>query len=645
MPALPIQKFLEDNDLYYWSLSKRTIRGDPFTIIPPLKHIYRDPQQEVYIEKAAQVFISEYFVNLALFLADTKYAGRGNVLYIFPATPQISDFSMARIEPVITSSRYLLKRRNKVKDIEGGVTVKNVALKRIGDGYIYLRGSNRRTQIISVDADGVILDEMDEMDDGTLPAAKARTGSSTSPLYRGGSTPKYPRRGIDAVINQSDNKKWLVKCSRCNEEHDLAKVQSLIFPLPTRNKDTLLSVDPGEPELGTHFHIGSDYYVCCPNCKHVLNVWNGRWVASRTVDVSFGGYHVPKLLSNRLAFDLLAKRCEDEREGRLSEKGIQEFHNSDLGLPRAPQGAQLVLGDFIRCAEQVPSFFAFNIGSHESLYSFQSPLSATYMGVDVSPKRLHIAIIGFATHNEELRAIAPPDNIEIRPILLYASTIFTDITKLGFPELDPLLYRFNVNRTVIDTRPEAMHAREFCRRNAGKAFAAEYVPWKNKGNIIYKFDLDKRLVQMGRTETLDFTFSMVLKQQILLPVNIQSVGGNINSAGIGEFVANFMNLTKITDMEKSEAIYDDGGNPDHYAHSLNYALTAAKLSELNDEGHQYTPTSLKSTLDSVILGEYDQNVFSGLGFTSFRRDNGGRRASKSGNRRSTLISPGAKGYR
>lgn len=636
-----IRRFLEDNDLYYWSLSKRTMRGRPFTIVPPLKPLYRDPTQEIYIEKAAQVFISEYLINLSLFLAATKWAERGNVLYIFPATPQISDFSMARIEPVIIASKYLTTLRNKVKDVEGGTTVKNVALKRIGDGYIYLRGSNRRTQLISVDADGVIYDELDEMEDGTVPAGKARTGSSLSPIYRGASTPKYPRRGIDAFINKSDNKKWLVKCQRCNTEVDLAKVHDLIFRIP--EKASLLVVDPSD--IGTYSHIGDRYYVGCPSCQQALNVWNGRWVASRTENVDFGGYHIPKLISDRLDFNQLAKRVEDDREGRLSEKATQEFYNSDLGLPRAPQGSQLALGDFIRCTEGVPEDFVFNILQHESFYNFKSPLSATYMGVDVSPKTLHIIIIGFPSHNPELRSIINnADNSP--PILLYAGTHRVDPQGKGFPELDSYLHRWNVSRCVIDVRPETMNAREFCRRNSGRSFAAEYVSWKNKANFIYKYNLDERRVSLGRTETLDVVFSYILKSQLILPTNVQYIGGNINASGNGEFISNFMNLTKITDMEKEEAVYDDGGNADHFAHATNYAFTAARISELSgEETFRHVPKQVSDSIDAIRTGEYRENLFANLGFGSIRRGQGGISNSQtSGFRRPTPTKARTGGY-
>lgn len=639
------RRLLEDTDLYYWSLSKRLIRGQPFTIIPPLKALYRDPQQEVYIEKAAQVFISEYLINLTLFAADTGWGSRGNVLYIFPATPQISDFSMARIEPVILESKYLLQRRNYVKEVLGGVTVKNVQLKRIGNGNIYLRGSNKRTQLVTVDADVVIFDEVDEMAEGTISAGQARTGSSLSPFYRGASTPKYPRLGIDALLEQSDDKKWLVHCTRCNHDHDLAKMQDFLIPITEKTKLENLRVDAGDEETGTLAHLGNNYYIGCPQCGHIINCWNGRWVASRTEGVNFGGYHIPKLISNRIDFDLLAKRAEDSREGRLSEVKEQEFHNSDLGLPRAPKGAQISIVDFLNCAQDTPDWYNFNLEAMETYYPLKEPPYASYMGVDVAPGRLHIFIMGFAANVPELAPVVN-DNPE-RPIPLYAGSIHVDSSKLGFPELDVLMARYHVMRCCIDVRPEQMNSREFTRRNGGRAYVVEYIAWKNKpANAIWLMKPDDRKFQAGRTETLDVVFSYIQTNSIPMPNNVKVIGGNVNIHGNGEFVQHFLNLTKVTDMEKQEANYIDGGNPDHLAHAMNYAFIAAQISNLaNGESRSAILTDLTKAASSAPKGVYDERIFSSLIGGVRTKSSGGRRnAASSYNRRGTLTPQSTHGY-
>ena len=79
-------------------------------LIPALLDIYRDTHPFLVIQKAAQVFISEYFINLALWVADTGQGGRGNALHVMPTQSQMNDFSQARFDKAIAESPYLQNR-------------------------------------------------------------------------------------------------------------------------------------------------------------------------------------------------------------------------------------------------------------------------------------------------------------------------------------------------------------------------------------------------------------------------------------------------------------------------------------------------------------------------------------------------------
>jgi hypothetical protein len=93
-----------------WAKAYRVIGGQPFTIVPPLEQIYADRHPRLIVRKAAQVFVSEYLINMALWCADTRQGGRGNALCVFLQTSQLSDLSAARVQPAIDQSPYLLAR-------------------------------------------------------------------------------------------------------------------------------------------------------------------------------------------------------------------------------------------------------------------------------------------------------------------------------------------------------------------------------------------------------------------------------------------------------------------------------------------------------------------------------------------------------
>ena len=71
-------------DLALWAEAYRRFDGKPMQLSPQLRSLYQDNHRVIVIQKAAQVGISEYLVNLALWSADTGWGGRGNALYTCP---------------------------------------------------------------------------------------------------------------------------------------------------------------------------------------------------------------------------------------------------------------------------------------------------------------------------------------------------------------------------------------------------------------------------------------------------------------------------------------------------------------------------------------------------------------------------------
>lgn len=630
MPLVGPLSPLEKIDLYTWSLNRRTLKGKPFSIIPPYKAIYRDQSMEMYVEKAAQLFFSEYLITLAFFAADVKWGDRGVVAYYFPSEKQLNDYSIARLDPEISSNPYLAQRTaNRVINQKKVKTKQNVQIKQVGDGFIYFRGSQNRRQVISVDADVVIFDEVDEMADTVIEAGKIRAQSSLHPFYRGGSTPKYPNRGIDSLIQRSTNKTWMVKCSRCGYEHDLALVHDWIRPL-SGVKQSQLTIDYADEKIGTNFHRGKDYYVGCPSCAHISNVWNGRWVNQRELsspNVDHEGYHLPKLFSNRLAgelFDSIAKTVEREREGKLSEAATQEFYNSVCGLPRAPQGVQCSLEHLQACQPANNASPVFN----QFYTAYDGDWKRCFMGVDVGQNILHVTVIGYPRDNASLYEMTGGRDV---PVLLFAGS------PKEFEELPPIFKKYDCLRGVIDNHPEYRKTMELCKAFPYRIYAGHYAPgWANKGANLYVYDEDDLesskeftySVTMGRSECLELMFDYVFKKNIVLPYPIHRVGGLEDDSGFGQFPRHLMALTRIVDdgsvqtlqngqlkkqVPTGKVIYINTGD-DHFAHSLTYALVAAKATRLDNSS-----IPVETALQDLFFGvksaapEKSAPVFPGLG--------------------------------
>ena len=72
------------DSLLSWTLAYRYIRGKPMRLPPALHEIYRDDHPFIVIQKAAQVFITEYLINVGLWVCETCQGDRGNALYVMP---------------------------------------------------------------------------------------------------------------------------------------------------------------------------------------------------------------------------------------------------------------------------------------------------------------------------------------------------------------------------------------------------------------------------------------------------------------------------------------------------------------------------------------------------------------------------------
>lgn len=624
---------LEQIDPYTWSQNRRTIYGQDFKIIPPYKQIYREQAAEVWIEKAAQLGTSEYLINMVLFAADTMWGERGHALYFFPGSEQMDDFSAERVDPVIWNSPYLMKRQQARKAVNAKAKIKtNVKVKSLGDGVIYFRGTKARSQVVSVDADLVIYDEVDLMPEEVIEAGKIRAQSSKRPMFRGASTPMYPNIGIDALIQRSTNKAWMVKCHKCHYIHDLADLHAWIHPLKG-TRDSLLVPPFDDTSDQSLFHKGSFYYVGCPRCKRISNVWNGEWVNTRELSsygVDFEGYHLPKLFSDRLAgatFDGIAEQVQKEKEGRLSEKATQEFYNSVCGLPRAPKGVQANLSHLKQC-ENI-DHTNFDLAFNWSAYS--NTFSRCFLGADIG-KRIHITVLAYPHDNPFLFDKTGGYD---KPCLVYAGSVEK------FEEIPKLFYQYDCLRGVIDTFPEQRLTMELVDKNFGRIYGAEYPGnWSHKGTTIYEYDEEKGQVLCSRSECLGLMFGYIFERNIVFPNHVETIGGYQNSAGHGEFSQHLVALTKIIeeDPSKTARVKYINAAPDHFAHALTYALVAAKATEL-DRSDIVSPADFLGVSGTFEDKTHGPLYLPGFGSFTVNRNRNGRQ------NRSLQSRRGGQGYK
>ncbi|MCX8014559.1 MAG: phage terminase large subunit family protein, partial [candidate division WOR-3 bacterium] len=244
-----------------------TLRGEPFSFAG---HEYlREPYQEHHdhqvFMKGAQVGISTYHLLKALWLCDTHHA---KVIYFFPTDRDVSDFSNDRAKPLIEANDYL---RQRVSGID------NVGLKQIGASSIYFRGMVSKIKVKSVDADYIILDELDECPPENIKFAFDRLLHSKLRWKSQLSQPSVPNFGIHKEFEKSDQRVWSMQCAKCNHWN---------FFNPNLPNEAL---DFAEKFLRPDWH--------CVKCGRKLEIKNQQWIPLYPQRKEIRGYHLTQLYS------------------------------------------------------------------------------------------------------------------------------------------------------------------------------------------------------------------------------------------------------------------------------------------------------------------------------------------------------------
>jgi len=275
MEVSQFARWLMDN----WLISSGEFVGQQYTF---KRHGYlwgiaNDDHDHVVVQKSAQCGISELEVAHMLWLVDSQL---GNALYIFPAGEQMRDFVDGRVKTAITGNTFLEDR------CRGNFSTKQIHWGTQGSPeirIIYFRGSNKMSQIISVDASRLKVDEVDQCDAVNLAALEKRLGAATQPIQHWFSTPTHPEQGINAMYLESDQRKWHIKCEHCGHWQWLDWEESVQFDY------TAAAEDPDE--------IIQNERVVCRKCeKDIDRLSPGEWVA-QFPKRDIHGYHISKLFS------------------------------------------------------------------------------------------------------------------------------------------------------------------------------------------------------------------------------------------------------------------------------------------------------------------------------------------------------------
>lgn len=495
--TIPFHQWVADSHLI--------VDGAPFTYEKHdyLKAPYRDDHPFQVDMKSTQMGLTTKAMLRVVYNA--RFRNFRGILYLFPSRTDVSDFSKGRVDPLVSENPETIGQW--IRDTDA------TNIKRIWNAFLYLRGMKSRVGLKSVPADFIVYDELDEAPQNAVDMAEERMSHSMFKERAMLSNPTLPDYGIHKQFLLSDQKFWLLKCSKCGEWTDVVGT----FPhclVELRGKVILL----------------------CQRCRdNALNPAIGQWVAKKPDVTQRSGYQYSQLFSQ---IDPIPTAINPKPETKLQEilrifkttNNLKDFYNLKIGIPYIEAENRLSVKEVLDlCSDE-------GISSGETVPCF--------MGVDQG-KGLH-AVIG---------KDKPGKNGQLVHMAQYKD----------WRELDGLMKNFNVTRAVVDAQPEMRNAREFAERFPGRVFLNFYREHQ-KGT--YVWDEGDWTVTCNRTESLDASHNEIKYGRIILPRysdEVQSFAEHLHNVG--------KKLEEDEETGSKRYIYVKLG-VDHYRHAYNYECMA-----------------------------------------------------------------------
>ena len=268
-----------------------------------LKDIYKDQSQFLCVMKAAQVGMSTLEIIKNLY--DAQRYGL-DIIYTLPTDKDVQVFVGGKVNRIIQSNPIL----------ESYTTDKDtIEQKKIGNSFVYFRGTWTNRSAIMVSADRLVHDEIDSSKQDVVKDYQSRLQHSKHKQIHVFSHPSVPGVGIDVSWKQSDQKHWFVKCPLCLKEQYLSWPESV------------------DQERGL---------FVCKHCQAEMSDdtrANGRWI-KKYKDAKYSGYWISLLITPWTTAQEIIDKYNDPK---VTE---EFFYNKVLGLPYAGSG-NVVVQDII----------------------------------------------------------------------------------------------------------------------------------------------------------------------------------------------------------------------------------------------------------------------------------------------------------
>lgn len=494
--------------------------------------ILSNPANDLVGKKPAQVGFSEISVRMALGLIDIY--PHVKAIYTLPTSSEAVLFTRSRFDDVISNSPYL---RGKLDN-----DVDNASLKRLGDSYLYIRGTWTMKAAISIPAEILIHDEIDFSDQATLTSFTSRLGhvKEEDIIKRRFSTPTVAGYGVSELFEDSTQAWRGVKCDHCGKWQIPTFLEDVVLPGYDGDLLKLEKEDIGDPRYDV-----SGAYLACPGCKEPLSISN---------------------LADPSKREWIAKFPGRSRAGYQ----IQSFDVPTINpIPRTLRSIK----DYKRKADWVNFAIGQDYQDAETSFILEAVKNGHCLDwVEPRPGAATGTVIGIDVGKTCWLLVGRPRPGMNMDVLHYERLKIQSEEDLPNRAVE-LFSWYGAQALVIDAGPEWTQALAVLNKlPAAKAFACYYAdPTKPTMSFITSVDEEERVIRADRTAVIS---------DVARRVN----GGRIRFCRCPDqetMIAHLDVIKKIVRRNSKgvdkEAWVNVGDRPDHYGHALFFSNIALNM--------------------------------------------------------------------
>ena len=486
------------------------------------RKILDDTSRVTSTVKLAQIGLTT--LNMAYILAGMATQPKFNCIYALPSASDASKLVTTKLNPLIYESPEI----KRILDYN----VDSVELKKIGQNFLFTRGTRSETAALSISADALIIDELDRCDPDVVKQFRSRLQASNLRIVKQFSTPTVEGVGIDKESRTAKRYRHMATCSHCNHTFLPSALTDIIIPDFSRDLSEVTASSIKDLRW-------QESRWNCPECGKDPNLHPSRleWVCENPYDNYEANCY---FVSAATACLVLPPSYFVNASTEFTRRS--EYLNQCLGLCASEENEQLTAADVERSL-------------------IQAELASSdphFMGIDLG--LLSACTVGRMTQDGHFIVV----HREMIPLQRFEQ------------RRNELIQKYKIISTVMDCQPYVNLVTTICDYDP-RAYGAIFTTSKSpelytvteKDNDKEDGKLNLRLLKVNRTALMDMLLDLFKKGSVIMRQTEET----------DKFSSHYTSLKRTMIIRSGELVADwqKTDNEDHFLFSLGYLYLATRV--------------------------------------------------------------------